>query len=190
LAGGVNLYSYAGNNPVSFDDPFGLCPKDVGGDDKSASVDDCSQAVKDAWAKQHIHDTSKEGTDLAHVDPTLMDAVVRTSMELRFDFGVSAGKESGHSQEGRHSEGGAVDINRVGVAGRTGLVRFGAMSDHTAASVGNEIGAKIANRLPEGSLKMLFTPGMAARTDRSMSLAQYGNLIGLHRTHIHLTVYP
>jgi len=25
LAGGVNLYSYAGNNPIAFDDPFGLC---------------------------------------------------------------------------------------------------------------------------------------------------------------------
>jgi hypothetical protein len=28
LAGGVNLYAYAGNNPVSYDDPFGLCQKD------------------------------------------------------------------------------------------------------------------------------------------------------------------
>jgi len=26
LAGGVNLYAYAGNNPVDFSDPFGLCP--------------------------------------------------------------------------------------------------------------------------------------------------------------------
>jgi hypothetical protein len=26
LAGGVNLYSYAGSNPVSFSDPYGLCP--------------------------------------------------------------------------------------------------------------------------------------------------------------------
>lgn len=36
MAGGVNLYAYAGNNPVSFDDPFGLC----------AQVGNCIQGDK------------------------------------------------------------------------------------------------------------------------------------------------
>jgi RHS repeat-associated protein len=35
LSGGVNLYAYAGNNPVAYTDPFGLCPPD------NASLADC-----------------------------------------------------------------------------------------------------------------------------------------------------
>ena len=31
LAGGVNLYGFAGGDPVNFSDPFGLCPKSLAG---------------------------------------------------------------------------------------------------------------------------------------------------------------
>lgn len=43
MAGGVNLYAYAGNNPASFSDPFGLasCPEEAGGDGKTERYDDC-----------------------------------------------------------------------------------------------------------------------------------------------------
>ena len=32
LAGGLNLYGYAGGDPVNFSDPFGLCPEGVQAD--------------------------------------------------------------------------------------------------------------------------------------------------------------
>jgi RHS repeat-associated protein len=41
IAGGVNLYQYNGNDPNSFGDPFGTCPKDAGGDDKTDLYSDC-----------------------------------------------------------------------------------------------------------------------------------------------------
>jgi hypothetical protein len=31
LAGGLNLYGYAGGDPINFSDPFGLCPTEVTG---------------------------------------------------------------------------------------------------------------------------------------------------------------
>ena len=41
LAGGINLYGYANGDPVSYSDPFGLCPKDMGGDGKTTHLSDC-----------------------------------------------------------------------------------------------------------------------------------------------------
>lgn len=41
IAGGVNLYSYVGNNPATFSDPFGLCPKEAGGKGYTDDYADC-----------------------------------------------------------------------------------------------------------------------------------------------------
>jgi RHS repeat-associated protein len=41
LAGGLNAYGFAGGDPVSYSDPFGLCPTDAGGDGKTKTLADC-----------------------------------------------------------------------------------------------------------------------------------------------------
>jgi RHS repeat-associated protein len=185
-AGGVNLYGFVGNNPVTFSDPFGLrrCPTDVGGDGNTESVDDCPQDVQDSWAATHITNTSSDKTDIAGVDKRLYGAVVRASMAMRATLGISAGKEARHSVEGRHGVGGAVDINKVNGT------RFSDMSDEDAASIGNQLGAEITNRMPYGSQKMVYTPGFAFRTNREMTEPEYRALLIQHRTHVHATIYP
>jgi RHS repeat-associated protein len=61
LAGGLNLYGFAGGDPVNYSDPFGLCPKEMGGDGKTRTLADCpkesegwrryrSGAVESGWA--------------------------------------------------------------------------------------------------------------------------------------------
>jgi RHS repeat-associated protein len=70
LAGGVNLYAYAGNNPASYSDPFGLC--------KDPSDPDCKtmgQRVADAFTKKA---------------EALLDAPKRTVAALKKIFGGAA----------------------------------------------------------------------------------------------------
>ncbi|MCA1837877.1 MAG: RHS repeat-associated core domain-containing protein, partial [Actinobacteria bacterium] len=45
LGGGLNIYGFASGDPVNFDDPFGLCPKEAGGDGKTQSYSDCAEGT-------------------------------------------------------------------------------------------------------------------------------------------------
>ena len=45
LAGGLNLYGFAGGDPVNFGDPLGLCPEKMGGDGKSRTLSDCPEGT-------------------------------------------------------------------------------------------------------------------------------------------------
>ena len=56
LAGGLNLYGSAGGDPINFSDPFGLCPKDMGGDGKSRMLSDCPEGSE--GHKRHAEQTA------------------------------------------------------------------------------------------------------------------------------------
>jgi hypothetical protein len=167
---------------VNFGDPFGQCPEDVGGDGQTDAVDDCPEDVRDAWAATHIHNTSTNNTDIAGLDAALYSAIVLASMELRAHFGISAGREGGHSVVGGHAEGRGVDINQVN------FIAFNSMPREYAAAIGNQVAAEIVNRLPYGRTQIVATPGMAFRTDVTLGRAATLRLMRQHWHHVHVTI--
>ncbi|HUF27657.1 MAG TPA: RHS repeat-associated core domain-containing protein [Gemmatimonadaceae bacterium] len=54
LAGGLNLYGFAGGDPVSFSDPFGLCPPE------DTNVQDCPSVLY--WRERTANSESIFGT--------------------------------------------------------------------------------------------------------------------------------
>jgi RHS repeat-associated protein len=52
LAGGLNLYGFASGDPVNYSDPFGLCPKDAGGDGKTEGFADCPKGSSGYYANE------------------------------------------------------------------------------------------------------------------------------------------
>jgi RHS repeat-associated protein len=62
LAGGLNLYGFAAGDPVNYSDPFGLCPKDAGGDGKAKTLGDCPEGSE--GRRQYISGKAESNSEL------------------------------------------------------------------------------------------------------------------------------
>ena len=60
MAGGINLYAYAGNNPVSFSDPFGLCKEAERGNATQAGICASDYKVRVAESRRQYHISALE----------------------------------------------------------------------------------------------------------------------------------
>ena len=68
LAGGLNLYGFAGGDPVNFSDPFGLCPENQGGTKGGGAwLGDCPKDSK--GASQYAWLVKSSGAAEATDDP-------------------------------------------------------------------------------------------------------------------------
>jgi RHS repeat-associated protein len=82
LAGGVNLYSYAGNNPVAYSDPFGLCPP------RNTNVNDCGNDLIGRAFKVL-------GTQSGPVGVKIIQAIVAHHLRIYAVTGSRVSREAG-----------------------------------------------------------------------------------------------
>ena len=119
MAGGVNLYAYAGNNPISFSDPYGLC---------TGAATECpgGQNLLDA-AKKWVDDKVDQVVGAA---AAILDALTPGGDLVRASTGIEP-------TSGASLSGGARVAAAAGavakIAGMAGLAA-GAVADGTATA--------------------------------------------------------
>jgi RHS repeat-associated protein len=180
LAGGLNLYGFAGGDPVNFSDPFGLCPEYAGGDGKG-TVADCPREILEAWAAAKISLAPK--ATWKGVDPTLRDAVIMASIELNTPFFITATTNGSHATNSHHFAGRAVDIGLVnGVSPRS------LSADDPLA---RQVAESVRTFIPPNRQGEFIGPNFAYRMHRDNWTPQTQQvLIRAHRGHIHVSTSP
>jgi RHS repeat-associated protein len=188
FAGGINLYAYAGSDPVGYSDPYGLCPKYAGGDDKTPGAEDCSKDVVRQWAASHI---TYHGVQSRDADPRVVDAVARASIANNTSVNISSLQRlpgnPDYSASSLHSTSPAraADISAIGANTVSELVSAGRTREATAFQEKVEQFAGLGGRLHESfgperyfkpSLGGIFTPSARLRND--------------HQDHIHIGIGP
>ncbi len=183
LAGGLNLYGFAGGDPINFSDPFGLCPAYAGGDGETSTAADCSREVLDAWASENVHLGS--GATWDGVDSELPDAITKASIQINSEFHVSATTIGEHAENSLHYAGQAADISRVNG------VKFLEMDAAARQTLGAEVGNTIMSFISQNRMGELITPGSAGRYNSvrgPLTGAQARSWINRHQSHVHIGI--
>jgi RHS repeat-associated protein len=170
LAGGLNLYGFAGGDPVNFSDPFGLCKNEDG------TVRDCKVEISP--------EEKAKGASLEDVKRETLKKLHAIAVRADVDLGLNSTTGGEHVDKG-HAGGTAVDIGWInGMDIGNGSNTNPGMLD--LATKVQEAAAQLGELKPTGNLgpagKFIGTKGPMQIMDRIIRAA--------HMNHIHLSFIP
>lgn len=134
VAGGVNLYAYSGNNPVSHTDPFGLDPEDGGYSDPCGRMrsQEAKERCREIMKKRRENETEEDRAYAETFDQCIaqvVEGVARFGLDVGLIWGYSsglmwAGRGMAFALEGQAIKSGLILMATSagpGMSGQTGI---------------------------------------------------------------------